>query len=712
MLTRPRVRAIVPSTHRRGGTLEAVHGTLDPSVVASAARGRVMVAAAHGEFSGAVVTLLPSEADAARLALQGFEPPESLHVTLVWLGDTDGDPAPEIGFDEAVEAVSGVLSTDGTMPIEAEAFAIAVFNPASDERDPATVLLLQDADLLDLRSLIVGTVGDASSFPMWIPHVTLAYSMADPLDDDMVAERMGPITFDRIRVSYGSEQTSEIVLGMEGEPMTASTRPRVRAIVPDQYRQDLVASTDTLQDDEPVESAEVVTRAAWEGVLVLEGIPTGDGRMMAEGSLRWENLPLPLRWARTDEGEHRGAVTVGRILEVWRDGKKIKARGDLDLRIEEARELADLMSPDEDGPTISGVSVDLDDVDVEVRVAADVLDAMEAEFAEPAEGETAEREVDDDGRVVVWEFAADDELMVTTDGRVRAATIVDVPAFIEARVELTDNPEALAASAAAPDALVAGAASARPPRSWFPGPDWSPAREAELVTDDRTGVAAVPVRVTKDGRIFGHIAPWKSCHTGFSECVNPPASGAGYRYFHVGAVETDDGTEVATGRITLDTLHAGRRLSAVDTLAHYENTGLAIADVVAGEDEHGVWISGAIRPGVTDEQLRALRASPLSGDWRRIGGGLELVAALAVNSPGFPVPRALVASGEVVALQSAGALAPATSRDVDLSDDEVEILRRMAQREQAAADRRRSQVDGARRRMLVASAADRVHGRS
>jgi hypothetical protein len=37
----------------------------------------------------------------------------------------------------------------------------------------------------------------------------------------------------------------------------------------------------------------------------------------------------------------------------------------------------------------------------------------------------------------------------------------------------------------------------------------------------------------------------------------------------------------------------------------------------------------------------------MSGDWRRIGGNLELMAVLAVNLPGFPVLRtkALVASG-------------------------------------------------------------------
>src|SRR5690606_13420397 len=32
------------------------------------------------------------------------------------------------------------------------------------------------------------------------------------------------------------------------------------------------------------------------------------------------------------------------------------------------------------------------------------------------------------------------------------------------------------------------------------------------------------------------------------------------------------------------------------------------------------------------------------GDWRRVGGGFEMVAALAVNVPGFPIPRTAVAA--------------------------------------------------------------------
>jgi hypothetical protein len=57
---------------------------------------------------------------------------------------------------------------------------------------------------------------------------------------------------------------------------------------------------------------------------------------------------------------------------------------------------------------------------------------------------------------------------------------------------------------------------------------------------------------------------------------------------------------------------------------------------------------------VTEEQVRALRASALSGDWRRHGTGLELMAALCVNVAGFPIPRAVAASGSPIALVAAG----------------------------------------------------------
>lgn len=96
---------------------------------------------------------------------------------------------------------------------------------------------------------------------------------------------------------------------------------------------------------------------------------------------------------------------------------------------------------------------------------------------------------------------------------------------------------------------------------------------------------------------------------------------------------------IPTGPITLGTHHAPLAASAESAKSHYDNSGAAVADVAVGEDAFGIWVSGALRPGISESARAQLRGSSLSGDWRRVGGNLELVALLAVNVPGFPVPR-------------------------------------------------------------------------
>jgi len=137
-----------------------------------------------------------------------------------------------------------------------------------------------------------------------------------------------------------------------------------------------------------------------------------------------------------------------------------------------------------------------------------------------------------------------------------------------------------------------------------------------------------------------------ACHIGIKgTCTTAPKSAREYAYYRTGAVTTDAG-RVSVGQITMGIGHAELSANPYATKAHYDDTGTVVADVAAGEDEFGIWVAGAIRPGATDGQRHALQAGALSGDWRGIGGNLELVAALVVNVPGFPVPRpALAASG-------------------------------------------------------------------
>jgi 2'-5' RNA ligase len=221
------------------------------------------------------------------------------------------------------------------------------------------------------------------------------------------------------------------------------------------------------------------------------------------------------------------------------------------------------------------------------------------------------------------------------------------PAFLKRKIGAAKGGKASAKTASAGRSL--------PPLEWFTDPGLS---------------EPTPLQIDPDtGRVFGHIATWGTCHIGVSRrCTPPPKSPSDYAYFNVGALRAlDDAGEVRTvgvGHLTMNTGHASLSASLADTLAHYDNTGTVAADLAAGEDAHGIWVAGRLRPELSETQVHALMASAPSGDWRPVDGKLDLAAVLAVNVPGYPVPRARVASGagepEIVALVAAGATRPAT----------------------------------------------------
>lgn len=192
-------------------------------------------------------------------------------------------------------------------------------------------------------------------------------------------------------------------------------------------------------------------------------------------------------------------------------------------------------------------------------------------------------------------------------------------------------------------ALTAGAGPVAPPRTWFDNPNLD---------------GPTQIRVEKDGRVYGHLAVWDTCHMAIRDgaCVTPPRSVTGYAYFKTGEVLCDDDTFVSAGTITLGTGHASVALGYLPAVEHYDNTGTGVATVNAGEDDYGVWVAGAVCSGIPDNRLSELRRSPLSGDWRRVNGNLELVAALAVTTPGFPVTR--VDGNRQLALVAAGVVSP------------------------------------------------------
>ncbi len=209
------------------------------------------------------------------------------------------------------------------------------------------------------------------------------------------------------------------------------------------------------------------------------------------------------------------------------------------------------------------------------------------------------------------------------------------------------------------EVVTASAVVETPPLEWFVDPKLS---------------GPTPITVTDDGHVFGHAFVWGTCHTGFADrCVTPPRE-PDYSFFTTGEVVTASGQRVAVGQITLGTSHAPTHgVSVTQAVDHYGDTGTAVADVAAGMDAHGGWINGSVRPGTSVETLHALRASALSGDWRRIGGTLRMVALLAVNVPGFPIPRVTTAMQDdrQVTLVAAGIL----DREHMPTDFDAEVLK-------------------------------------
>lgn len=353
-----------------------------------------------------------------------------------------------------------------------------------------------------------------------------------------------------------------------------------------------------------------------EGVAFSELLPGGRDFTNVEWSWRdpaTSRLPLMLQ-TQTDMG-HFGARLAGYMESLTLDGGVVNAEGRF-YDSEDGRAARDLLL----GGRTFGVSVD-------------PSEDVEAEFTCVDE--------DDDGYCL-------ESRVEFTRYEIAGLTMTPFPGFERAQITLAaaaddtgDDDEDVPAEAST---VVTSAVPTRPPSAWFSVTEDD---VAEYAVEQADGSFAVPLTILDTGQVFGHVARWGQCHIGREDvCVSPPASTAAYSYFHVGSVTCDDGSIVATGAATIGCEHAPLTLDAWRTRDHYANAGSGWADLHVVDGDAGPFAAGALRPGLTDEQVRVLRALAFSGDWRTIGRGLELVAALAVNVPGFPIAReAIAASG-------------------------------------------------------------------
>lgn len=451
----------------------------------------------------------------------------------------------------------------------------------------------------------------------------------------------------------------------------------------------------------------------WRGVLCIEGIQTGDGRVMAADALEWAPLPLPLAWIR-DGDQHvypTAAPQLGVIEIITREGSDLVGTGIIDDEIPEGAELIRRLQAGSAalGARV-GLSIDPDNWNLEI-VATDTGDeeggivilasagagatprgwgwtsnaARESERMRfrssmlslvAAAGDPDPGEGGGETGVVLFTDAVDEILERYTRLRIRGVTACAVAAFDGAYLELDGEADAAPAEVvASANAIVTAAAGAPvptptdPPAAWF--------SEAEPTEDDDRMVEqfdqwgrslgfACPLTITAEGQVYGHAAgSWDQQHVGFvGQRVTPPRSQTEYVPFHVGHVLCAGGEDIATGALIVGCDHApdldpltGEPMSAAQARDHYANSGLGWADVRASNGVFGPWVAGALRPGLTEADLRVLRALTLSGDWRRHGRGLEMVAVLAVNTPGFPVARESLAASALEMVYDATARA-------------------------------------------------------
>lgn len=207
--------------------------------------------------TGAMVALIPSDADGQRLAVDGGEPVDQLHCTLIFLGD-DASTIDDQTRQEIIDRATA-LAADWD-PIEASGFGVAVFNPAGDQ--PCVVLLCSGDDLAEFQAQLLDEIpSEETQHQPWIPHITLAYwgqtDLAEPPTADLFA-RCGPVTFDRIRVAFGADET-DIPLG---NPDLPDEELPEEGDTPEAEAQELPAET------EPVAASALNgdhARVAWNG---------------------------------------------------------------------------------------------------------------------------------------------------------------------------------------------------------------------------------------------------------------------------------------------------------------------------------------------------------------------------------------------------------------------------------------------------------------
>lgn len=676
-----------------------------------------MVAAAM-VHDGGMIALVPSEEDAARLAVDGYEPPEILHLTLAFLG-----PSADIDPDtrDTIEATARESALASMGPVTGSAWASANFNPTEE---PAATYLVGGENMNEVREMAMSILSSVDfalpeQHSPFVPHITIGYGDLDASELD----GFGEVTFDRLRVAFGDDDVRDISLdgeqaGSESDESEGSMEPAegivAAAVAPHSTP---VASKDTDWDGNTAEKAlptgeepafyrrfyafqapdtdgtakdhwhyihhhvsgagsdAEVGAASLEACHAIIGLLNGARGVdpVAKGADRkavYDHMAKHMRDGGEDPPSLKNppeATTAAATPEDTMDSITAAVTGSTDLPI---------ASTDHswDGPGATsrvfdhftdGDSIDTDavaraflyrdpDADPQTQAAyklgfADIVDGTLTIIPRGVATVTGGRGLSAAKGIPEDEQSTIRTKVCTLYGKIQSKheDWPDCPFDSD-----SDNETASAAAPVQHRPWRTTMPEATPPAALL-DPDCDLAELTSLTAsavdiptlpsshfDPISFAAPTPLTVDEStGHVYGHVAMSSICHVGYPKCVTMPRSASSLRYFHTGVVRLDDGTDLATGRITVHGAHASLDKDWRSAMAHYDNASTTVADVVAYEDDHGIAVTGHIRPGTPPELVHAFRGSTPSGDWRRIGPAAELINIHMVNSPGFPVYR-------------------------------------------------------------------------
>lgn len=352
---------------------------------------------------------------------------------------------------------------------------------------------------------------------------------------------------------------------------------------------------------------------------------TGDGRLLVGEGGGVRDLPRTGFVQFAQSYGHNGSVAALRLDEVtFHEEGNISGRGWL-ADTDEGHKLAVLMA----AKVLFHNSVDLTEVEYEYKWESD--DPSDPGF---------------------WNLLGID----FTEWKIGATTIVGKPAFANARAEIVASllteestlDEIVAALECDDDLwaeITAALESDEPLEAHVDGFSVTCADLDTAAIEIVAGAVQMPwddfhlpetptlqkIVVTADGCVFGHLDDANGAHGTLG--VPPPRVDDNYASFNQPGPLTERG-QVETGPIFFLGGHPDHPLGNRTPSQAYGGVENAWADVRATHGRFGTWISGHVRPGMSEEALHVARCSRISGHWK----GNKLMAIVSVNVSAYNIP--------------------------------------------------------------------------